>query len=101
MEEYGWVFVVGLLGVAAARLVLKRGRSAAARGEEQEEVRALVERRIVELLEEFPKLTDEDITQLMLDELVNKRVGHREFFKWTTARLRRTIVVETLRASRR
>lgn len=56
-------------------------------------------------LGEFPTLSDEEVTQLVLDELVNTRVEEREFFKWatvsTTARIMRTTVVETLRASRR
>ncbi len=50
-------------------------------------------------------MSDEEVTQLVLDELVNTRVEEREFFKWatvsTTARIMRTTVVETLRASRR
>lgn len=99
------VAVVAFIGVNEGRARAARREHDAAPTDEPEEVRTLVERRLVELLEEFPALTDEDVTQLMLDELVNKRVKEREFFKWatvaTTARLRRTIVVETLRASRR
>ncbi len=113
METLAFVVLAAAVVAVVAFIGVNEGRARAARREEEdaapreqpEEVRTLVERRLVELLAEFPTLSDEDVTQLMLDELVNKRVEEREFFKWatvaTTARLRRTIVVETLRASRR
>lgn len=69
-----------------------------------DQIRTLTERRALQMLAEFPNLSDHEIAVLMHDELMNNRTGEQEWFRWATAetvgRMRRTILVEIARQSR-
>jgi hypothetical protein len=71
--------------------------------ESKEDARAGCERRALELLEEFPEMTDLDVGTLLNDEAVNKRLGG-EWLRWATpetvGRMRRTVMVARLRRRR-
>ncbi len=68
------------------------------------QIRARSEKRALDLLLEFPTLTDQDIANLMRDELMNMRTPHREYYAWATAdtvgRVRRTLLVTYVRTVR-
>lgn len=63
-----------------------------------------VERRIFELMHEFPAMTDAQIATLVRDELLNARIHDPKMHSWaneeTVARLRRTIFLELARRER-
>lgn len=71
--------------------------AAQAAGQQAAEVRAL------ELLEEFPQLSDQELGQIMLDECINQRRGGA-YQRWsgpaTVARVRRTVALEVARRMR-
>ncbi len=67
----------------------------------REEIQGRSEIRAVELMIEFPTLSDDEIATLMRDELINRRSREPRYFEWATtetvARMRRTIIVEHVR----
>lgn len=80
----------------AARLAAEHARA--------HEIQTLSERRALELIVEFPQLSDVDIATLMRDELLNMRSRDQRYFAWATpetvGRMRRTLVIEAVRAER-
>lgn len=88
-------------GLSATRAELAQRRYA---GEREHEIQTQSEQRALHLLAEFPSLSDEEIATLMRDELLNMRSTERGYFEWATpatvGRMRRTVVVEAVRAAR-
>lgn len=65
----------------------------------------LVERRVLQLMVEFPSMGDADVALLARDEILNLAGDERALLRWATeetvARLRRTLMLNAMRGHHR
>lgn len=92
--------MIGLVVLAVVVWAVARGVSGNTRAAD-DQAQGFVEQRVVALLQEFPRLGDEQIATLVRDELLNARRKDPAYFRWavpeTVTRIRRTIVLAVAR----
>ncbi len=106
-----WLVVLAIFG-GVAWFVVKLAQGAAEgvqdaqrlRTQRQADIRATVERRLLQLVVEFPEMYDADIAMILRDELQNAHEPRAEFYQWATpetvGRIRRTLLLQIARDER-
>lgn len=102
MSDSFWLFLIlSVIVAAVVRAITWFSGQVRSVGQRVEEGQRAMEHRALQLLAEFPMLSDEEVGLLLHDELVNARISDACYMRWanadTVGRMRRTAVVASVR----